>query len=194
LRPPGNRLVVGRRLRRFYAGLLALIGASFIATPEFFIATMWIVPWYLLTLLQLAGVTIIVFGVRNVRPIPDMLTPPYVEFAAPLFLARLMILIVRQIRTSGSSLYNEVRRNYPILSAPGCAGLITVIAASPGDGSATRLFFRSVALAPALALTPLNWLVAHVSPASAGHETYELSRKIAEHWLPFILIFPRPAP
>jgi hypothetical protein len=175
---------------RFRAGLIALTGALLLAAPEFFIATMRIVPWYLLSLLEISGVAIIIGGARTLQSNSAKASPVYALTAARLILLGVSAFVVYQICAPGNSLYDEVRHNYPLLSALGCAGLVALIAVPPPVAPVTCLVFLAAALAPPLALTPLNWLVMHISPAGANHETYEVSRKIAEHWLPFVLIFP----
>jgi hypothetical protein len=176
--------------RRFRAGVIALIGALLLAGPEFFISTMRVVPWYFLAALQIAGTTIIILGARTLPATSAESSRRYLLIAVRLSLIGMLVLIVRQILIPGGSLYDEVRQNYPVLSTLGLAGLLSLIAVPPADDPVTRLVLSAAALAPALGLTPLNWLVVYISPTSADHEIYEVSRKIAEHWLPFFLIFP----
>ena len=116
-------------------------------------------------------------------------SPGEVLFAR-LLLLLVMAVILRDVITHDGSMYGEVIGNFTLLGALAGAGLVVMIALPPATDTVARLCTFAAMLLPALAIIRLlNALPFDPGPATDFMKS-ELSRKIADYWMPFVMMFP----
>jgi hypothetical protein len=140
--------------------------------------------------LQFSGAALIIGGSSYLHPRTDARDPRAGTFLVRLLLLIVTAAVVHDIATRGGSVYGEVPTNFTMLAALAVLGLIVILAIPPADDAITRLATVAAMLLPALAIIrALNGLPLDSSPET-GFVKAELSRKIADYWMPFAMLFP----
>jgi len=175
---------------RFKAGVLCLTGAMLVGAPEIFIALATAVPALSLMMMELVGAALIVFGSALLRKRAESEDSKGLLFVSRLLLLLVMAACFHDAVARSGSLYSEVPFNYLVLGMLASAGMVATVVLPPREDTVGRLFAMIAMLLPPLVIIQvLNSLLSGGSLSSEFTRS-ELSRKIADYWMPFALIFP----
>lgn len=179
--------------RRALAGGICLIGSALIGIPYLAIATRFVLPGAALILIELAGIGVIIAGVRLLDPAVDEAgrsSRPWPRLIGGAVLAAVTAAILYDVAERPGAMYSETWHNFPLLSVFALAGVLALLAGARRAGIVT-MFAIAASLAPSLVVEHAGSLVGFIGRQPAGSfETYDLERKIVEYWLPFFLVFP----
>jgi hypothetical protein len=174
---------------RFRAGAVSIAGASLVGVPEIAIAKAMVVPTTVMILAEIAGVALIIYGASLVCQRDGDVEPRVAVFFARALLVIVAAAAIHDV-VRGGSLYEEVTANFVLLGILALAGLAAIIIRPPSTDTVGRLCAISAILLPPLAIVRVLAIVAPDASASAGFVNFELTRKIADYWMPFAMIFP----
>ena len=177
-------------LPRFRAGALSVAGALLVGAPEIAIARAIVVPVAALGLAEIAGAALIIYGASRLRPRAGGAEPRVAVFFARLLLVIVTAAILRDAVMRTGSLYAEVPTNFLLLGILALAGVVVIIVLPPPTETAGRLCTIAVMLLPALAILRILTNLPADTGTAAEFEKFELSRKIADYWMPFAMVFP----
>ena len=175
-------------LRRFRAGALSIAGALLVGAPEFAIGRAMVVPVPVLVLPVIAGASLIIFASRLRLSRADGAEPRAAVFFARLLLGIMTVAILHDVVTRTGSVYSEV--NYTVLEVLALVGLATIVIRPPPTDAVGRLCAIAAMLLPALAITRILTHLPEDANSVAGLAEFELTRKIADNWMPFAMVFP----
>ena len=175
-------------LLRFRAGALSIVGALLVGAPEFAIGRAIIMPVPVLVLPVIAGTALIIYASRLRLLRADGDEPKAAVVFARLLLGIVTAVILHDVVTRTGSLYSEA--NYTVLEILALAGLATIVIRPPPTDAVGRLCAIAAMLLPALAITRILANLPEDTNAVAGLAKFELTRKIADKWMPFVMVFP----
>ena len=175
-------------LARFRAGALSVAGAFLVGAPEILIARAIVVPVPVLMLSVIAGATLIIYGASRLHPVARGAEPRGAVFLARVVLAVVTAVILHDFVTQSASVYGEV--NYVVLETLALAGLATIIVRPPRKDTVGIMFAIVAMLLPALAISRVLTNLPLGASELADLLNFELTRKIADSWMPFAMVFP----
>jgi hypothetical protein len=178
---------------RFIVSVTCLAGATLFALPEFAIGLAKPLPYPMLPLAQLAGLAVILYGVRRPRlgSAPSFRSLAWLNPAAVAILATTVIYIHA---THANSIYGTMMIQFPFLFLLAFAGLALWIALD--HPLATP--YGAAIVAVALLVGATNEFLEFFG-SLAGNEIFrsglaDISYKIEEYWCPYFLVFPAAIP
>lgn len=182
--------LLARDVPRFKAGVLCLSGAVLFGAPEFFIASATVVPVPLLVLFEAVGAGLVIYGATRLIPCKGAAEPRGVNTCLRLLLLVETLAIGYDAITGSGSLFGEVPGNFPVLGMLAVAGLLALISIPPSVGGVSRICVIAAMLLPPFAIIRILTNVPLTSSPAMNFATFELTRKIADYWMPFVLVFP----
>ncbi|MGH7934074.1 MAG: hypothetical protein ACREQN_13055 [Candidatus Binataceae bacterium] len=185
--------LLGARVRRFAASVLALSGATLIAAPEFAIAMAYRMPYLLLPLLQLAGIALIGLGVWRFEDAADTRGGLALKGANLAAIAGFIFAVLWRHAYQPNSLYQQVTGNLPMLAMFCFAGLVAATAVVWGEDPprTRRAGLVAIALLLGIAgeyLDPLMRALSH-NP-SARMMASDVGIKLWDYWCPYFMTLP----
>jgi hypothetical protein len=177
-------------LPRFRAGALSMAGALLVGAPEIAIARAIVVPVPVLMLSVIAGAALIIYGASRLRPRTGGAEPRVAVLLARLLLGIVTATIFHDFVTRSGSVYGEVPSNYLVLGILAIAGLAVTIVRPPPTDTVGRLCAIAAMLLPALAILRILTNLPAPTSVAADFERFDVSRKIADCWMPFAMVFP----
>ncbi|HLW69087.1 MAG TPA: hypothetical protein VKS22_00540 [Candidatus Binataceae bacterium] len=179
--------------RRFFAGVLALFGASLCAFPELLIGLDWQVQYPILPLLLLSGLGLIVTAAALLAPQPQRLKDLDLRIINAALIGALLLAVIARHAFIFYSFYTKVGLNLPMLFLFGFGGLFATLGIITAERP-LRARYAGIA-AGALLLGALDdyldpALRALGRTAATRMMTSDISIKLTDYWCPYFLIFP----
>src|SRR5208282_1520493 len=176
------------------AAVICLAGASMLAVPELLIATEHWVSYPLLPVIQGAGIAVILAGAARLQaqgPERPVITT---VLNAAAVVGLFALLIYRHWFTG--SIFDSIMENLPLLCLFAAIGLMAaVILGFLEKGSVPNTGVLAAALMISVAIEiAYNYLSPMVSVPAERHMVSDLSSKLIDYWVPYILIFPAGLP
>ena len=175
---------------RFRAGSLSVVGAFLIGVPAFAIALAFEVPVPAVMLVVIAGAVLIVYGATRLNPRADGPDPRSAVLVARGLLVIVTATILHDFITQRGSVFGEVPTNYLVLGILAIAGLALISVRLPPKDPVGHLCALAAMLLPPLAIQRILMNLPPDPSAAAGFERFELTRKIADCWMPWAMVFP----
>lgn len=179
--------------RRFFAGVLALVGAALSALPEVPIALDRPVPYPVLPLLLFAGLAMILLSARVLAPRQLPLRDFELRLANGALIAGLILIILMRHASTPYSLYANVASNLPRLFLFCFGGLLAAFWLVATERPLLQPY-AGIVVGPLFLgvlddyLDPLLRQLGH--GAQAHMMTGDISIKLTDYWCPYFLIFP----
>jgi hypothetical protein len=178
---------------RFLASVICLAGAALFALPEFAIGLAKPLPYPVLPLAQLAGLAVILYGVRR----PRLGAPPSFRSLPglnPVAVAVLAATVIYIHATHPDSIYGTMMIQFPFLFLLAFSGLAIWIALDRPLATP----YGATLVAIALLVGATNEFLGFFGNL-AGSEVFrsglaDISYKIEEYWCPYFLVFPAAIP
>jgi hypothetical protein len=178
---------------RFFAGVLALFGASLCALPEGLIGLDWQVSYPALPLLVLVGLAAIVFGARLLMSLTRPARDSELRVANAVLIGGLILAVILRHAFAPYSLYANVAANLPRLFLFCFGGLVVALGIVVAERP-LRSRYAAIAAGALLvgvfgdSLDPA--LRALGQNAASRMMTSDVSIKLTDYWCPYFLIFP----
>ncbi len=179
--------------RRFVASAIALAGAVLIALPEFAVGTVHVVAYPGLPLCQIAGVALVLCGVRLMMPAKSGLDGGALRVLNTGLIGLFVFLVLYRHAYQEYSLFLQISGNLPLLFLFCFGGMVAAIGLiwSEEPLSMRYVALGAVALMFGIAgeyLDPILRAISH-SP-SAGMMASDIGIKLWDYWCPYFLTLP----
>lgn len=187
--------LVERDFERVETAVIALAGATLIAIPEFAIGLVRPLVYPIMPLCQIAGVVLIIFGIRRLRPREAALSRSNSSRAALNIglIAFFIFAVLYRHAVEPYSIYAQIAGNLPLLMLFCCAGLTAAAAVIWSEGVDAMPYAAIAAVALSLAIL-YEYLGAILMPllhfSSADIMIPDLGIKLWDYWCPYFLTLP----
>jgi hypothetical protein len=178
--------------QRVEAGVASLAGATLIAMPEFAIGLARPLRYPSLPLCLVAGVSLIVVGVGQLRDDSSTRDRARLRFLNVAMIAVFVLAVIYRHAVEPYSLFAQVAGNLPMLTLFCFAGLLAAVGTIYERGSAMP-YAAIVVIALALGIVG-EYLDSILRPISQGAATgmmvSDLRIKLWDYWIPYFLTLP----
>jgi hypothetical protein len=181
-----------RDSERFAVSIVCLVGAALFAWPEVMIGLGKAVVYPVLPIIQIAGIAIVVAGVRGLNQ-RKVSTPESLHRTALPFSLLLAISVIYIYFATKGWIFEELWHEFPILSLLALAGMLAwVLFTDP------RLSTGSIIVVIALS-EAMVYLGASMVMTTAGGDIFrsgfaDIGLKLEQYWCPYFMVFPASIP